>query len=185
MSARDAVAMGELRLGARSRSNRQRSQALRARHCEKEASLEANDAQTSAPSSSSRAAGEERRRQGLCACAIPTRGNLGYHRLGDTSQALSDFQFNVAVVNRAWGTAHKDALMLLADALFCPYRSVISCWPYPACHENPTQEFPPRLILAKPRAQAAWFLSRSCAIVHADQAYRAGEASLQRGWRNL
>jgi ABC-type nitrate/sulfonate/bicarbonate transport system substrate-binding protein len=42
--------------------------------------------------------------------------NLGYHRLGDTSEALADFQFNVTAVNRNWGAAHKDALVRFVKA---------------------------------------------------------------------
>ena len=34
--------------------------------------------------------------------------DIGYHRLGDTSEALADFQFNATAVNRSWGASHKD-----------------------------------------------------------------------------
>jgi ABC-type nitrate/sulfonate/bicarbonate transport system substrate-binding protein len=50
--------------------------------------------------------------------------NLGYHRLGDTSQALSDFQFNVAVVNRAWSMAHKDAVVRFVRAWAKAFRFI-------------------------------------------------------------
>jgi ABC-type nitrate/sulfonate/bicarbonate transport system substrate-binding protein len=50
--------------------------------------------------------------------------NLGYHRLGDTSQALSEFQFNVTVVNRAWGMTHKDALVRFVRAWAKSFRFI-------------------------------------------------------------
>jgi ABC-type nitrate/sulfonate/bicarbonate transport system substrate-binding protein len=50
--------------------------------------------------------------------------NPGYHRLGDTSQALSDFQFNVTAVNRAWGMAHKDSLVRFVRAWASSFRFI-------------------------------------------------------------
>jgi ABC-type nitrate/sulfonate/bicarbonate transport system substrate-binding protein len=50
--------------------------------------------------------------------------NLGFHRLGDTSQALSDFQFNVTAVNRGWGVAHKDALVRFVRAWANSFRFI-------------------------------------------------------------
>jgi ABC-type nitrate/sulfonate/bicarbonate transport system substrate-binding protein len=50
--------------------------------------------------------------------------NLGYRRLGDTSQALRDFQFNVTAVNRAWGVAHKDTLVRFVRAWAQSFRFI-------------------------------------------------------------
>ena len=49
---------------------------------------------------------------------------LGFHRLGDTSQALHDFQFNVAAVNRAWGASHKDAVVRFVRAWANSFRFI-------------------------------------------------------------
>jgi NitT/TauT family transport system substrate-binding protein len=50
--------------------------------------------------------------------------NLGYHRLGDTSQALADFQFNATAVKRSWGATHKDALVRFVRAWADSFRFI-------------------------------------------------------------